>query len=189
MTFAHGGYDAVVDGIVGPWFLPPFRAASERGELAMSYVVLRAGLDVAISRARGRRGAELSAGVSAQWVSRSPGTQLRAHHVRLAQVSGGRRDPRHEKRMGHLHHRDLGCRLGSSLDHLRAAASSSAPRLTQRWIGCGVLTDSVSASRVIVANQEEPAVNLLLVAWYWSRSWHRQGAWRGSECCRRAVVS
>ncbi|WP_204249108.1 AAA family ATPase [Nocardia arizonensis] len=29
VTFARGGYDVVVDGIVGPWFLPPFRAATE----------------------------------------------------------------------------------------------------------------------------------------------------------------
>ncbi|WP_181725445.1 hypothetical protein [Nocardia gipuzkoensis] len=29
-TFARGGYDVVVDGIVGPWFLPPFRAAADR---------------------------------------------------------------------------------------------------------------------------------------------------------------
>ncbi|HEY0001024.1 MAG TPA: AAA family ATPase [Actinoplanes sp.] len=27
-TFARGGYDVVVDGIIGPWFLPPFRAAT-----------------------------------------------------------------------------------------------------------------------------------------------------------------
>jgi len=32
-TFARGGYDVVVDGIIGPWFLPPFRAAAANGGL------------------------------------------------------------------------------------------------------------------------------------------------------------
>jgi cytidylate kinase len=55
-TFARGGYDVVVDGIVGPWFLPPFRAAAERDHLAMSYVVLRPDLDTTLSRAKERVG-------------------------------------------------------------------------------------------------------------------------------------
>jgi cytidylate kinase len=58
-SFARGGYDVVVDGIVGPWFLPPFREASERDHLAMSYVVLRPDLGTTLSRARGRSGDEL----------------------------------------------------------------------------------------------------------------------------------
>lgn len=58
-TFARGGYDVVVDGIVGPWFLPPFRAAAERDHLAVSYVVLRPGLDTTLSRAKQRVGREL----------------------------------------------------------------------------------------------------------------------------------
>jgi hypothetical protein len=55
-TFARGGYDVVVDGIVGPWFLPPFRAAAEHDHLAMSYVVLRPDLDTTLSRAKERVG-------------------------------------------------------------------------------------------------------------------------------------
>jgi hypothetical protein len=55
-TFARGGYDIVVDGIVGPWFLPPFRAAAEHDHLAMSYIVLRPDLDTTLSRARERVG-------------------------------------------------------------------------------------------------------------------------------------
>jgi cytidylate kinase len=58
-TFARGGYDVVVDGIVGPWFLPPFRAVSEHDHLAVSYVVLRPDLDTALSRAKERVGHEL----------------------------------------------------------------------------------------------------------------------------------
>lgn len=59
VTFARGGYDVVVDGIIGPWFLPPFRAAAERDELAISYVVLRPSLDITVTRARARGGTEL----------------------------------------------------------------------------------------------------------------------------------
>ena len=58
-TFASGGYDVVVDGIVGPWFLPPFRAVAEHDHLAVSYVVLRPDLDTTLSRAKDRAGHEL----------------------------------------------------------------------------------------------------------------------------------
>ena len=58
-TFASGGYDVVVDGIVGPWFLPPFRAAAAREDLPLSYIVLRPDLDTTLSRARGRAATEL----------------------------------------------------------------------------------------------------------------------------------
>ncbi|MET9230047.1 AAA family ATPase [Lentzea sp. NPDC003310] len=56
-AFARGGYDVVVDGIVGPWFLAPFRELV--GELAVSYVVLRPAVDVTVARAVGRSGEEL----------------------------------------------------------------------------------------------------------------------------------
>jgi cytidylate kinase len=58
-TFAHGGYDVVVDGIVGPWFLPPFCALLESDDLTVSYVVLRPDLDTTLSRAKERVGQEL----------------------------------------------------------------------------------------------------------------------------------
>lgn len=58
-TFARGGYDVVVDGIVGPWFLPPFRAVAEHDHLPVSYVVLRPSLDITLSRAKQRAGHEL----------------------------------------------------------------------------------------------------------------------------------
>jgi cytidylate kinase len=58
-TFARGGYDVVVDGIIGPWFLPPFRAAAARDDLTLSYVVLRSTLDATLDRARRRPGEEL----------------------------------------------------------------------------------------------------------------------------------
>ena len=40
-AFARGGYDVFVDGIIGPWFLPPFLDISRHDHLALSYVVLR----------------------------------------------------------------------------------------------------------------------------------------------------
>jgi hypothetical protein len=58
-TFVTGRYDVVVDGIIGPWFLPPFRAAAEHDHLVVSYVVLRPGLDTTLARAKGRAGHEL----------------------------------------------------------------------------------------------------------------------------------
>ena len=58
-TFARGGYDVVVDGIVGPWFLPPFRAAANRDQLALSYVVLRPDLSTTLTRATERADGEL----------------------------------------------------------------------------------------------------------------------------------
>ncbi|SDW47861.1 Chloramphenicol phosphotransferase-like protein [Amycolatopsis xylanica] len=54
-TFSRGGYDVVVDGIVGPWFLPPFRKALEN----LSYVVLRPSLPTTLARAKERVGDEL----------------------------------------------------------------------------------------------------------------------------------
>ncbi|MEV4313718.1 AAA family ATPase [Actinocrispum sp. NPDC049592] len=54
-TFARGGYDVVVDGIVGPWFLAPFRDAFSE----LSYVVLRPDLETTLTRARERAGREL----------------------------------------------------------------------------------------------------------------------------------
>ena len=56
-TFARGGYDVVVDGIVGPWFLPAFRAILAGHRL--SYVVLRPDLDTTLARAKQRTGREL----------------------------------------------------------------------------------------------------------------------------------
>ena len=50
--FAAGGYDVVVEGIVGPWFLPTLRS-----ELAgpVDYVVLRPDEPTALARAVARR--------------------------------------------------------------------------------------------------------------------------------------
>jgi len=58
-AYARGGYDVVLDGVVGPWFLPAFRAAGTREGWDLAYVVLRPDLDATLARATGRADAEL----------------------------------------------------------------------------------------------------------------------------------
>lgn len=58
-AYAKGGYDVIIEGILGPWLLPSFRAASRKHELGLSYVVLRPSLEVALSRATEREGRQL----------------------------------------------------------------------------------------------------------------------------------
>jgi len=53
--YAAGGYQVICDGIVGPWFLEPFRSAAARTALALHYVVLRPDEATTVSRAVGRR--------------------------------------------------------------------------------------------------------------------------------------
>ncbi|NIH75386.1 DNA polymerase III delta prime subunit [Ochrobactrum sp. P20RRXII] len=55
-AYAKGGYFVIVDGIIGPWFLQPFR----RLATPLHYVVLRPPLDVAILRCQERGGATLN---------------------------------------------------------------------------------------------------------------------------------
>ena len=54
--YARGGYDVIVDGIVGPWFLDPFRAAARAGGIPLHYAVLRPGAAVSLARAKARAG-------------------------------------------------------------------------------------------------------------------------------------
>lgn len=54
--YARGGYFVIVDGIIGPWFLPPFRALTT----ILHYVVLRPPVDIAVERCRRRGGDTLT---------------------------------------------------------------------------------------------------------------------------------
>jgi adenylate kinase family enzyme len=54
--YAKGGYFVVVDGIIGPWFLEPFKVLNA----PLHYIVLRPPLDVAIQRCRERGGDTLT---------------------------------------------------------------------------------------------------------------------------------
>jgi cytidylate kinase len=53
-TFTARGYDVFLEGIVGPWFLPPIAAELAPIGIPVEYVVLRAPLEVALKRVRGR---------------------------------------------------------------------------------------------------------------------------------------
>jgi predicted kinase len=53
--YAAGGYQVVCDGIVGPWFIGPFRAAAASSGLPLHYVVLRPDEATVLSRATERR--------------------------------------------------------------------------------------------------------------------------------------
>jgi len=59
VSFADGGYDVVVDGIVGPWFLEPFTIAARRASLRLHYLVLRPSVDSVLARVEGRSPGEL----------------------------------------------------------------------------------------------------------------------------------
>ncbi|WP_309084834.1 AAA family ATPase [Chelativorans sp.] len=54
--YATGGYFVVLDGIIGPWFLPPFMAVA----VPLHYVVLRPPINLAIQRCRERGGDTLT---------------------------------------------------------------------------------------------------------------------------------
>ncbi|HVV25347.1 MAG TPA: AAA family ATPase [Pseudonocardiaceae bacterium] len=58
--YALGGYDVVLDGIIGPWFLEPFRSAARAEGLTLSYAVLRPTLAATVARATQRSGAALT---------------------------------------------------------------------------------------------------------------------------------
>lgn len=52
-AYAEGGYLTIIDGIVGPWFLEPFRVAAKN--ISLHYVVLRpASADIAFARVQAR---------------------------------------------------------------------------------------------------------------------------------------
>lgn len=58
--YARGGYSVVVDGIVGPWFVEPFRQRAATTGIPLHYVVLRPDVDTAVQRAVARGGDQLS---------------------------------------------------------------------------------------------------------------------------------
>lgn len=51
--YACGGYDVIVDGIVGPWFLEPWKELVQ-GNYEVHYIVLRASKEETIQRAVNR---------------------------------------------------------------------------------------------------------------------------------------
>jgi GrpB-like predicted nucleotidyltransferase (UPF0157 family) len=53
-TYALGGYQVVIDGIFGPWFLPRFCEAAFHPDVAIHYVVLRPDEATCVARATAR---------------------------------------------------------------------------------------------------------------------------------------
>jgi adenylate kinase family enzyme len=54
-SYAEGGYFTIIDGIVGPWFLEPFRQAAASKSVPLHYAVLRpASADVTFARVQAR---------------------------------------------------------------------------------------------------------------------------------------
>jgi predicted kinase len=54
--YAAGGYHVIVDGVVGPWFIEPFRAASRASGHPLHYAVLRPDEATTLRRATNRTG-------------------------------------------------------------------------------------------------------------------------------------
>ncbi len=55
-VYAEGGYFTVLDGIVGPWFLPPFSSAAQRHGVGLHYLVLFPDVQTAVHRVMTRPG-------------------------------------------------------------------------------------------------------------------------------------
>jgi adenylate kinase family enzyme len=57
-AYTVGGYEVLVDGIVGPWFFEPWREAAEAHGLDLRYVVLRPSETETVARALARTAAK-----------------------------------------------------------------------------------------------------------------------------------
>ncbi len=83
-TLAHGGYDVVVDGIVGPWFSPPFRMLVEHDHLVVSYLVLRPSLHAAFEQLGDLEGQAIdTGGLDAEQTTAEVWRGLASGHYRL----------------------------------------------------------------------------------------------------------
>jgi predicted kinase len=55
-AYARGGYDVLVDGIVGPWLFEPWLAIAKKESLDLRYIVLRPSEATTVARATSRTG-------------------------------------------------------------------------------------------------------------------------------------
>lgn len=89
--YARGGYEAIIDGVVGPWHLAPWIRAAQNG-IAVHYIVLRPDLQTAISRATTRTSAGdlTDAGVvTAMWEQFADLGEYETHAIDTANQSIG----------------------------------------------------------------------------------------------------
>lgn len=56
LAYARGGYEVILDGVLGPWWLSNFVDAAREADLPLAYVVLRPPLDVTLARVAAREG-------------------------------------------------------------------------------------------------------------------------------------
>lgn len=56
LAYASGGYEVLLDGVLGPWALPAFHEAASAANLPLAYAVLRPSLEVTLARAAAREG-------------------------------------------------------------------------------------------------------------------------------------
>jgi predicted kinase len=80
-ALAQGGYPVFVDGIVGPWFLGPFKAAAIQSGARLHYLVLRPTREAAIARGVAREGHPMRdpAVIGAMWDQFADLGDLEAH--------------------------------------------------------------------------------------------------------------
>jgi predicted kinase len=85
-AFAEGGYQVVLDGVIGPWFLPTL--AEEIGDaVSVAYVVLQVSEAEALGRVRERQGPGASATVSHMVRASTELGTLQSHAVDTADRS------------------------------------------------------------------------------------------------------
>ena len=85
-AFAEGGYGVVLDGVIGPWFLPLLREELYGGP-TVSYLILQVPVSEALLRVRGRRGPGASATVRHMASAFAEIGALRSHAIDTTQLS------------------------------------------------------------------------------------------------------
>lgn len=76
VSLAADGYEVLLDGVIGPWFLGAFQTAAQAGGVNLDYVVLRPSLAAALDRALTRVGHPLT----------DPEPVVRAMHAQFADL-------------------------------------------------------------------------------------------------------
>jgi len=60
VEYAKGGYEVLLDGVVGPWFLDIYRQLASPADIALDFVALRPDAPTAVARARDRQDAPIA---------------------------------------------------------------------------------------------------------------------------------
>lgn len=85
-TFAEGGYDVFLDGVIGPWFLPVLREELS-GPWSVSYLLLHVPESEALRRVRARQGPGASAQVRKMVEAFSELSTFQEHGIHAAGLS------------------------------------------------------------------------------------------------------